>query len=105
MQEREEPERRLRRSYWEKADPSRLVDGSFNKQGTLHISLVLDDHRKSRSLHLPPILSRCSQQCISQCGVAEMALRVAAVGSTYIPRIAKGASSFRLPGSTVVLPS
>ena len=36
----------------EEADRSTLVGGKFNKQGNLHTKLVLDGHRRSRSLHL-----------------------------------------------------
>lgn len=30
-----------------------MVGGRFNKQGNLHMSLALSDHKTSRSLHLP----------------------------------------------------
>lgn len=36
-----------------KADYSRLVGGSFNKQGHLHSRLVLGGYKSSSSLHLP----------------------------------------------------
>lgn len=36
-----------------KADHSKPVDGSFNNQGNLYMSLVLGNHKICRSLHLP----------------------------------------------------
>ena len=96
------------------ADHSRLVDGKFNKQGSLHTRLVLGNCKMSRSPHPPTrilnvyteaLTGLSHEYCpddlnntlLSQACVLEMALAMGTVGEAYIPKTGEGVRSLRLP--------
>ena len=102
-----------RESLKKEADYSRLVGGSFNKQGILHMRLVLGGPKTSRYLQLPTrilkvyieALTGFSRVCcpdglsnilLSQGCVLEMTPSVGTVGRTHIPRAEEGVRSLRL---------
>jgi len=96
------------------ADHPTLGGGSFNKQGKLHIRLVLGGRKMSRSLHLPTRILRVyiealmgfshiqspdglNNTFLSQGYILEMAPTMGRVSRTYIPRRGERLRSLQFP--------
>lgn len=96
------------------ADHPALGGGSFNKQGKLHIRLVLGGCKMSRSLHLPTRVLRVYIEALmgfshiqspdglnnilfSQGYILEMAPTMGTVSRTYIPRRGERLRSLQFP--------
>lgn len=100
----------------ERADYSRLVNGTFNKQGNLHRKLAFGGWKKNSSPHLPTRILRVHIETLKQFSpilyleglnnilfspgcVLEVAPSAGTVGGIYIPRTRFGVRSFWLPKS------
>ena len=96
----------------EEADHSRLAGGKFNKQGNLHMRLVLGAARwVDVPTHWPTRILKAYREALmsfspngpnitllSQGCVLEMASSIRIVGGLYIPRAGEEMGSLQLPG-------